>query len=226
MVQSLQRRSWFYSCDTWSRVVAGLLVWWWTFRHSVWRPHCSVPDTDPGYMSRKNRKFETNKLNRFVFTWAGCTYVIRVNGWFRFPALNMSYMSHIFRFFHLSNLSVLILFAHVTGVNNDPWSAGRYDQPETELDGRPSALARPVSALPRWYRTAPSGRLTCRQYRLRSADVPHRYITDAVSTCIIHRPQAVPPACSLLRLQVMILFFSAFSAVSSQINVRKMLFLF
>ena len=56
----------------------------------------------PGYMSRKIRKFRTDKFD----TWKTeiSTYATRVNGWE--PAVYMSCMSQNVRLFHVSNLSV------------------------------------------------------------------------------------------------------------------------
>ena len=70
----------------------------------------------PGYMSRKIRKFRTDKFdtrNKRKFL----SHVTHVNGWF--PAIYMSYMNENFRLFLVSNLSVLnfrIFSAHVSGV--------------------------------------------------------------------------------------------------------------
>ena len=57
---------------------------------------------DPGYMSRKIRKFRTNKFD----TWKTeiLTHATHVNGCE--PAVYMSCMSQNFRLFHVSNLSV------------------------------------------------------------------------------------------------------------------------
>ena len=59
-------------------------------------------NTDPVYMSRKIRKFRTDKFR--VKQTEILTHATHVNGCF--PAVYMSCMSQNFRLFHVSNLSV------------------------------------------------------------------------------------------------------------------------
>ena len=60
-------------------------------------------ETDPVYMSRKIRKFRTDKFDTLKQTEI-LTHATHVNGWE--PAVYMSCMSQNFRLFHVSNLSV------------------------------------------------------------------------------------------------------------------------
>ena len=73
-------------------------------------------DIDPGYTSRKIRKFGTDKFDGATKMMV-LTHLAHVNGWKL--AVYMSCMSENFRLFHASNLSVLnfrFFSAHVSGL--------------------------------------------------------------------------------------------------------------
>ena len=97
-------------------------------------------DGDPGYISRKIRKFRTDKFDR----WNKRKFwlmKLMVNGWE--PAVYMSFMSQNFRLFHLSNLSVrnfriFLLMYPGSVIGQATAAAGLIGRPRTtRLLGRP-----------------------------------------------------------------------------------------
>ena len=115
-------------------------------RTSPRRRTCSAgqPVTDTGYMSRKIRKFRTDKFD--VKQTEVLTDATHVNGWF--PDVYMNAMSQIFCLFHVSNLSVRNFWIFCSCIRGHSAGAGRSFSPGRRRAGPGGAATRDPSPPP------------------------------------------------------------------------------